>query len=125
MIEKFQGKFRFLSNFIGGVEQKYQAAKCLHKSDADKILQMSPGEAKRESRKVEIRPDWDSVKLEIMEKLVAEKFSNEPFKSQLLETGDQVLIEGNTWKDTFWGVYKGSGENNLGKILMRVREKLQ
>lgn len=125
MICKFQGEFRFLSNFIGGVEQKYQAAKCLHKLDAEKILKMSAVEAKRASRKIEIRPDWDSIKLEVMENLVTEKFSNEPFKSQLIATGDQDLIEGNTWNDTFWGVCRGVGDNNLGKILMKVRNKLK
>lgn len=47
-------------------------------------------------------------------------------KLMLLATGDAVLKEGNTWNDVFWGVSlkTGQGENNLGKILMRVREKL-
>jgi hypothetical protein len=36
-----------------------------------------------------------------------------------------ILIEGNTWGDTFWGVCNGVGENNLGKTLMNVREILR
>lgn len=36
-----------------------------------------------------------------------------------------MLIERNTWGDTFWGVYDNKGENNLGKILMKVREGLK
>ena len=36
------------------------------------------------------------------------------------------LIEGNTWEwsRTFWGVCNGSGENHLGRLLMKVREEL-
>ena len=39
------------------------------------------------------------------------------------------LIEGNTWGDTFFGMIKDSqgkwtGENNLGKILMQIRDEL-
>lgn len=36
-----------------------------------------------------------------------------------------MLIEGNDWGDTFWGMVDGEGENNLGKILMRVREEIK
>ena len=53
-----------------------------------------------------------------------QKFSKSPFKEMLLSTGEEELIEGNTWNDRFWGVCDGMGENNLGKILMAVRESL-
>lgn len=43
----------------------------------------------------------------------------------LLKTGDEELVEGNTWGDTFWGVCKGKGRNELGKILMKVREEFR
>ena len=45
--------------------------------------------------------------------------------NKLLGTGDTYLEEGNTWNDTFWGVCNGVGENNLGRILMEVREELR
>jgi len=35
------------------------------------------------------------------------------------------LIEGNTWGDTYWGVCRGRGSNNLGKLLMKIREVLR
>ena len=46
----------------------------------------------------------------------------------LLATGGEELIEGNWWHDNFFGVCTcgpcdGKGKNNLGKILMRVREE--
>lgn len=45
---------------------------------------------------------------------------------KMMETGDMPIIEGNTWKDTFWGIdiHTGQGENNLGRILMEVRKEL-
>ena len=43
----------------------------------------------------------------------------------LLDTGDKFIEETNWWKDQFWGVYNGVGENNLGKILMRIREEIK
>ena len=42
----------------------------------------------------------------------------------LLATDDMEIIEGNVWGDTFWGVCDGKGENNLGKVLMEVRQHL-
>lgn len=42
----------------------------------------------------------------------------------LLETVDADLVEGNHWKDRYWGVYNGSGENCLGQLLMMVRIEL-
>ena len=53
------------------------------------------------------------------------KFITNPnFTKRLLETGNQELIEGNDWNDTFWGVCNGEGENNLGRTLMRIRREL-
>ena len=46
---------------------------------------------------------------------------------QLLATGQKIIIEGNRWGDTCWGVdiRTGEGENRLGKILMKIRGELQ
>ena len=60
-----------------------------------------------------------------MYEIVLAKFSqNEYLKRRLLETGNALLIEGNDWGDTYWGVCNGRGKNKLGKILMRVRTEL-
>ena len=44
----------------------------------------------------------------------------------LLETFDIEIIERNTWKDVFWGVYSKTnmGQNHLGELLMEIRNKL-
>lgn len=85
----------------------------------------SPGEAKRLGRKATLRLDWEKVKLTIMEDLLRQKFAWKELKEKLLSTGDEELVEGNTWSDTFWGVCNGKGENHLGKLLMKIREELK
>ena len=73
-----------------------------------------------------IRADWENVKLRVMYDIVKAKFlQNEKLQAKLLATRDRMLIEGNDWGDTFWGMVDGEGENNLGKILMRVREEIK
>jgi len=43
----------------------------------------------------------------------------------------RLLIEGNNWGDEFWGCVwnektkRWNGKNNLGKLLMKVRERLK
>jgi ribA/ribD-fused uncharacterized protein len=139
MITEFQGQYRFLSNFyyvqhgityesmmFFSVEHAYQAAKSLDLNDREYIRKLNkPGEAKRYGKTVSLREDWQRIKIDIMFDLVRQKFKLSPYKIWLLETKDEVLIEGNTWKDTFWGVCKGIGENHLGKILMQIRNELQ
>ncbi|MCY8564311.1 NADAR family protein [Bacillus sonorensis] len=50
---------------------------------------------------------------------------NDHLINKLLQTGESILIEGNTWGDKIWGVCNGVGENKLGKILMKVRNELK
>lgn len=61
-----------------------------------------------------------------MEELLVIKFSGkDPFLTRaLMATGNAELVEGNTWNDTFWGICNGTGENHLGKLLMKVRANL-
>lgn len=136
MIKKFHGDYRWLSNFWAAtvifdgveyptVENAYQAAKTfpIHRRS---FIAITPGAAKRLGKCVIIRPEWESEKLAIMEALVLQKFSRHPeLAKKLLATGEALLEEGNRWGDTFWGVCRGSGENHLGKILMKVRSTLK
>lgn len=138
MIDRFQGLHRFLSNFYPAtvsldgeeypsVEHAYQAAKTLEAPVRRMIRRAcTAGDAKRFGSAIVIRSGWNSLKLEIMERLVREKFTRHPsLRSLLLLTGQEELIEGNDWGDRFWGVCRGQGENHLGKILMKVREELR
>jgi ribA/ribD-fused uncharacterized protein len=135
-IERFAGQYNFLSNFekcaveyegvvYQSVEAAYQAAKTLDHDARVPFETYAPGEAKKAGKKLELRPNWETLRFDVMYQLVKQKFSFEPHRSKLLDTGDAELIEGNYWMDRVWGVYRGFGENHLGKILMRVRKELQ
>ncbi len=56
-----------------------------------------------------------------MELVLRQKFSHPGLLALLLATGDMELVEDNDWDDTYWGVCNGVGENNLGKLLMKIR----
>ncbi len=143
-ITEFRGAYFFLSNFYPSlveyenleyptVEHAYQAAKTAD-IDLRKQVQMArtPAGAKAMGRKIPPPPDWRSYNLQLMEDLILQKFTRYPdLREQLLATGDAELIEGNTWNDRFFGMTRDKktgawyGHNQLGKMLMRVREKLR
>lgn len=90
----------------------------------------TPGKAKKLGRKVKQFDNFDFVKLDIMSAIIRLKFyGNEGLIKRLVETGDEQLIEGNYWGDTYWGCVLRNGiwvgENNLGKILMSTRNELR
>lgn len=139
-ITSFSGEHRFLSNFwpisvvfedkvYPSTEHAYQASKTTDENLREQIRKMkTPGDAKNFGQQLEKRPDWnDAMRIAHMTILVEIKFSmrNLELAKKLLETKDAELIEGNTWGDTFFGVYNGIGENHLGRILMATREKLR
>lgn len=136
MIDNFTGEYYFLSNFYPvkvvldgleypSLENAYQAAKNFDYERRKNFIPLTAKEAKQEGQKILKRPDWDQIKILVMTNLIREKFKDSELKNKLLLTGNQELIEGNTWGDQYWGVCKGIGENNLGKILMKVREELR
>jgi len=128
MIDEFSGPYSFLSNFYvepdgSHVEGEYQASKS--PLAASRFIGLSPYQAKTLGREIKLRKDWEKVKFGTMLRLVRRKFQDHPGLAAKLEaTGDQPLIEGNHWNDTYWGVCDGVGENNLGIILMMVRYEL-
>lgn len=77
-------------------------------------------------RRQKLRPDWESVKVEIMRTAVRAKFSQHAeLTALLLATGDAKLIE-HTANDAYWGDGgDGRGRNMLGQVLMQVREALR
>lgn len=137
-INSFRGDYRFLSNFYSvwvpleghwypSTEHAYQAAKTEDpKQRAEICNSATPGEAKRLGKELSLRSGWESLKIGYMRYLVWYKFMMYPDLGKLLtDTGNEELIEGNTWGDTFWGVCNGKGENWLGRILMEVRDQVR
>jgi len=135
VINKFRGEYEFLSNFYNSsviyngftfptVENAYQAAKCKKKEIIGVFQDLTASQAKKLGNKIDLKDNWEDIKLSIMYGLLIQKFSHVDLKIKLLNTGNQELIEGNYWGDTFWGVCQGIGENNLGRLLMLVRKKI-
>ena len=71
------------------------------------------------------RPDWETVKDEVMEKGIKAKFQQNPvLATRLLDTGDYWLIE-KSRSDSYWGSGpNGCGMNKTGRILMKIRREL-
>jgi len=98
--------------------------------------ELTPGKAKRlytlkKLRDLNIlKENWFDINLKIIEDVNYIKFTSYPdLKEKLISTGDHILIEGNYWGNNFWGMIKNKdgvwqGRNELGKILMKIREKL-
>jgi ribA/ribD-fused uncharacterized protein len=124
------------------VENEFQAEKTLDLREKAEILTIcdaegiiTPGRAKSLGRKVNLRRDWESVKIDVMRGLVLRKaLDHAEFVDWLLESGDELIVEGNWWHDNFWGRCfckkcehgrdaRGLAEakNHLGLILMEVR----
>jgi len=135
VINSFSGDYSFLSNFYPAqiviellvfptVEHAYQAFKTDDQEWFKKIQNAnSPAVAKKLGRRCPIKPNFDSLKLDLMRELVQAKFFQNPeLKTKLLATNDSHLEEGNTWGDTYWGIVNGKGSNFLGKILMETRD---
>jgi len=72
------------------------------------------------------RRDWNHVMLRKMDEVQYAKFSQHPdLRAELVGTGNAELMNGDE-ADNFWGVgADGHGQNQLGKSLMRVRERLK
>ncbi|KAJ1552908.1 hypothetical protein HK096_009981, partial [Nowakowskiella sp. JEL0078] len=92
------------------------------------ISAYSPGEAAKLGRMREfpMRPDWDSVRDDVMRVALRAKFTqHESLKELLIGTGDKKLVE-KTQRDRYWGDGgNGSGLNMLGILLMELREELK
>ena len=137
MIDCFEGEYFFLSNFYeipiiyDGItyrnsEAAFQAQKCINPKDRESFTNLNPDEAKHKGRSVQLRKDWEQVKISIMTEIVKAKFEqNADIAQKLIATGDSYLEEGNNWGDKVWGTVNGQGANHLGHILMNVREQLE
>jgi len=141
MIDSFRGEYAFLSNFYPcevsfegdlypSAEHAFKAAKTWNASQR-RIIRgaATPGQAKRLGGRrgiVDLRPNWDEDRLQVMAEILWSKFTRNPdLEDLLLATGDEPLVEGNTWGDTYWGVCRGRGQNRLGRLLVAIREQLR
>lgn len=70
-------------------------------------------------------PNWKEKRLLIMEEIVSAKlYQHDYVKNTLMESGLRTIIEMND-DDAFWGWGSDKkGENDLGKIWMKLRDEL-
>mgnify|MGYP001766385285 CR=1 FL=1 len=139
MIDKFFIEYRFLSNFwpceieyegitYPSVEHAYQASKTNYQLYKYKIARhLTASQAKHLGSRINIKPEHEHQKVDIMKTLLLSKFSYPDLQQKLLDTGNELIMEGNTWHDNFWGSCTcdkcgNKGKNILGKLLMEVRK---
>jgi hypothetical protein len=128
--------FEYQGILFSTVENFYVAMKTQkHEVELRKqIAAMPPHVAKRFGRQLQRRPDWEGIKLPVMEFALRIKFApGTSWYKKLIATGDTEIVEYNNWGDKFWGViayYNGRtitpsnpriGQNHLGKLLMKIR----
>jgi ribA/ribD-fused uncharacterized protein len=139
-ILQFREEYNWLSNFFPcditvdgkkfpSVEHAYMSFKNSSEDWQSKCMDKSikAGQIKRLSREIELVEGWDGMKVSVMRKCLEAKFRIPAFRNKLIETGDSYIAEGNWWGDYFWGVDSETqvGENNLGKLLMEIRERVR
>jgi hypothetical protein len=139
MIVSFSGEFRWLSNFasvkiildgieFSSTEHAYMSAKSesMEWKSFCACHTNSAGQVKRKSKTISLVENWDEIKVSVMKDCIQQKFSQEPFRTKLLQTNDEIIEEGNSWNDKFWGVDIKTrvGENILGKLIMEFRDSL-
>lgn len=105
------------------LEHLYQMNKTVNRKEQLLIKNaLTPGQAKRLGQRVTLIKNWDSKRLKVMENLIEEKFANNfDLKIKLLSLKDCDLKFLNSDCDEFWGKEK----NQLGKILMKVRDRIE
>lgn len=139
-ITSFRDKYYFLSNFypcditltfenekltFSNAEAAFQSCKATDMNTKHMFTELNASEAKKLGRSVKLSPVWNTIRIDCMYAIVKQKFKQNPdLLHQLKQTSDAILVENNTWNDTFWGVCNNKGENHLGKILMRIRDEL-
>jgi len=139
MIKEFQNEYRWLSNFapvdivlngriFSSVEHAYMSEKSDDLSWKETCANSlyTAGQIKKLSGGIVLKSGWDDIKLSVMERCLRQKFNQNPYKAKLMKTKYEHIQEGNMWNDKFWGVClkTGKGENNLGKLIMQIREEL-
>lgn len=142
-IWSFRGDYDFLSNFYSydgriTAEHLFQSMKAVNFEDQLYVLAApKPRDAKVRGNIIKKRPDWDEIRIDVMWCVLQIKFAHPQMKRALLATEDADLIEGNTWKDDFWGMVPSmdttgenggkslTGANHLGKLLMELRQQLR
>lgn len=135
IINSFTGEYAFLSNmFPCTIKYKglvFDCAEAAFQSQkkpdmANKFVGINGYAARKLGRKIKMSSneiaEWNKRRMRIMSEVIWHKFhQNKELMNKLNKTGELILIECNSWRDTYWGMCDGKGQNNLGKILAMTR----
>lgn len=149
-IDSFTDEYEFLSNFYEApmtfesarygmvhtrtVEHVYQAEKAISRHAFEYILAArTPALAKKRGKATKMIEGWDTLRYTVMWRALNAKFLQHPdLAKELLNTGQETLIEGNDWHDNVWGDCRcgawrcrADGDNSLGILLMELRDNLR
>ena len=112
------------------VEHFYQAMKSKDMSYRRKVSKLTTANAaKYAGRSVCLRPDWESIKIRVMEYALRYKFSKGTSHFIALSKTLGHIVESNYWHDNEWGnctcdkCCNRKGKNLLGKLLMKIRDE--
>jgi ribA/ribD-fused uncharacterized protein len=102
----------------------------LFNMDAEKYIGNEPALAKKmgNTKKIgkQLVADWDTNQVSIMRDITRIYLKTNPeIKEKLINTGDKQLVYTGPSVDSFWGLNKGKGANNHGKILMELRAEFK
>jgi ribA/ribD-fused uncharacterized protein len=133
-INSFTKEYQFLSNTynspieIDGIsytnaESAFWAQRVKDSRARNKFSRLSGNKARAKAIQAEPVEDWDENINYYMEKVLKAKFSDPKMMKLLNSTKGCKLINTNTYRDDYWGVYMGKGKNVLGKLLMKIRDQ--
>ena len=133
-INSFTKEYQFLSNTynspieIDGIsytnaESAFWAQRVKDSRARNKFSRLSGNKARAKAIQAEPVEDWDENINHYMEKVLKAKFSDPKMMKLLNSTKGCKLINTNTYRDDYWGVYMGKGKNVLGKLLMKIRDQ--
>lgn len=129
----FRKEYYFLSNMykcyilykgikFSCVEAAFQAQKDINRSH--EFEKLDGFEAKKLGRRVNMRKDWDVIKIDLMRELLEIIFLDHPELANKLKKINEPIVEENNWGDTFWGCCHGIGQNHLGQLLEEIKSQL-
>ena len=136
-IDLFRDENYFLSNMFpckityqgisyNSSEALFQSLKLKNVKEREHFSNIDGYTSKKLGKRVKLREDWEEYKIKAMKIALYSKFTqNKELAIKLINTNDLKLEEGNKHGDVFWGTVNGRGENNLGKLLMELREVLK
>ena len=109
------------------VEHYFQSEKFPNDSVLQEAIRTAPTPAKAKrlgkTRSIHFRNDWANFRNEVMLKGVRAKFEQNTVLMDLLKSTEGYELREKAYWDGYWGTGRtGKGLNNMGKILIQIRD---